>query len=231
MKRIFVPTSSGSDWKRLLAKPNLHWKQGYSAMSAAACWEDCEPFLPSEITSLLATADDPALSDLELLAAMPEWEVELPGGSRPSQTDVLAITSNSHGLVVLGVEAKVDEPFGPTLGEKRHAATPGQQHRLQFLEGELGCSTPLQDGIRYQLLHRTVSALITARQLHASTAVMIVHSFSPTSKWRADFDGFANALLARQLTPDLHELSRSSSPRLLIGWCRGAASFRSVKLP
>ena len=200
-------------------------------MSTAACWEDSAPRLPPEITSLLSAANDPMLSDLELLAAMPEWEVELPGGTRPSQTDVLAITRNNHGLVVLGVEAKVDEPFGPTLGEKRHAASPGQQQRIQFLEGELGCSSPLGDSIRYQLLHRTVSALITAREFHADTAAMIVHSFSPTSKWRSDFDSFANALPGHQLTPDLHELSRPNGPKLLVGWCKGAAGFRSVNLP
>jgi len=25
MKRIFTPTISGSDWQRLLGKPELHW--------------------------------------------------------------------------------------------------------------------------------------------------------------------------------------------------------------
>jgi len=36
VKRVFVPTKSGSDWQRLLGKPELHWKMGRSAMSAAA---------------------------------------------------------------------------------------------------------------------------------------------------------------------------------------------------
>jgi len=35
-----------------------------------------------------------------------------------------AITRNEHGLVILGVEAKVDEPFGPTLGKKKTEAPP-----------------------------------------------------------------------------------------------------------
>jgi hypothetical protein len=38
MKRVFVPTQSGSDWQRLLAKPKLHWKKGRSAMTTH--WEE-----------------------------------------------------------------------------------------------------------------------------------------------------------------------------------------------
>ena len=109
MKRIFVPTISGSDWQRLLGKPELHWKSGRSAMSAAACWEESEPRLPREISDALEASGDKSLTSLELLVAIPEWEVELPGGDRPSQTDILAITRNELGLVILGVEAKVDE--------------------------------------------------------------------------------------------------------------------------
>jgi len=81
-------------------------------MSAAACWEDANPKLPAEILQFLGESKDPDLADLELLIAVPEWEVDLPGGKRPSQTDVLALARNAKNLVVLGVEAKVDQPFG-----------------------------------------------------------------------------------------------------------------------
>ena len=137
MKRIFIPTKSGSDWQRLLGKPELHWKSGRSAMSAAACWEDNEPRLPAEISSVLEATGEQELTSLELLMAVPEWEVELPGGDRPSQTDVLAITRNEHGLVILCVEAKVDEPFGPTLGEKKMERSAGRFFYLpSSLRGE-----------------------------------------------------------------------------------------------
>ena len=128
--------------------------------------------------------------------AIPEWEVDLPGGTRPSQTDVLAITRNEFGLVILGVEAKVDETFGPTLGEKKVATSAGQFERISYLDLELGCATPLDDSIRYQLLHRTVSAILTARSFHADIAVMLVQSFSPNSRWREDFKAFAEAIRA-----------------------------------
>ena len=231
MKRIFVPTLSGTDWQQLLAKPKLHWKSGRSAMTAAACWEASTPQLPEEIIDVLAAAKDEAFSNLELLAAMPEWEVDLPGGDRPSQTDILALTRNDTGMVVLGVEAKVDEPFGPTLGEKRDGASPGQNERLAYLEEMLCCNKSFDDSIRYQLLHRTVSALLTAKAFHASVASMLFQSFSPASKWRGDFEAFAQAMSARPVTPDLYELELSSAPRLLIGWCCGAKEFLSVELP
>jgi hypothetical protein len=231
MKRIFIPTVSGSDWQRLLGKPELHWKSGRSAMSAAACWEDAEPRLPTEISAVLEASGEQVLASLEMLVAIPEWEVELPGGDRPSQTDILALTRNEHGLVILGVEAKVDEPFGPTLGEKQTDASKGQLERIAYLEKELGCTSSLEDSIRYQLLHRTVSAILTARAFYAGTAVMLVHSFSPTARWREDFEAFASAINGNPLTDDIYEIELNEGPRLMIGWCKGAEKFLSSELP
>ena len=231
MKRVFVPTKSGSDWQRLLGKPELHWRMGRSAMSAAACWEDANPKLPAEILQLLDESNDPALAGLELLIAIPEWEVDLPGGKRPSQTDVLALTRNTENLVVLGVEAKVDEPFGPTIAEKRADSSSGQSERRAYLEKELGANQPLSDNIRYQLLHRSVSALLTARAFHAPIAVMLVHSFSPVSAWRDDFAAFCSALSCTQLSDDLFEVPNIPGARLLLGWCKGNNHFLSVDLP
>ena len=231
MKRIFVPTQSGTDWQRLLGKPQLHWKVGRSAMSAAACWEDAHPNLPPEVLRILEESKDPQLVDLELLAAMPEWEVDLPGGKRPSQTDVLVLARNANNLAVLGVEAKVDETFGPTIGEKRAEPSTGQLERLAYLERELGCAKPLPDTIRYQLLHRSVSALLTARAFHAPVAVMLVHSFCQNSTWRNDFAAFCAELSCKQITADLFEVPGVTGQRLLLGWCKGNAHYLTVELP
>lgn len=231
MKRIFVPTKTDTDWQCLLGKPKLHWKKGRSAMSAAACWEENHPFLPSEITRVLEDGEDPALSELELLVAIPEWEVELLGGETASQTDILAITRNQSGLVILGVEAKVDEPFGPTLGEKKTGATQGQLDRIAYLEKELGRTEPFGNHIRYQLLHRTVSAILTARAFHAPVAVMLVHSFSPSSKWREDFEAFCQGLSCTPLSEDLRKVPNIEGQRLILGWCKGNEKYLGVELP
>lgn len=231
MKRIFVPTETGSDWQRLLGKAKLHWKKGRSAMSAAACWEENQPRLPSEIIQALECTKDKSFFNLELLVAIPEWKVDLPGGDTPSQTDILAITRNKFGLVILGVEAKVDEPFGPTLQEKKSDASKGQLRRISYLEQELGRTVPFGDRIRYQLLHRTVSAILTARAFHAPVAVMLVHSFSTVSKWRDDFETFCKELKCKQLSLDLYEVPNIDGPRLILGWCKGDEKYLGVELP
>jgi len=144
---------------------------------------------------------------------------------------ILAVIRNEIGLVVLDVEAKVDEPFGPTLGEKKADTSNGQLERIAYLEHELGCTSSFKDGIRYQLLHRTVSALLTARVFHACIAVMLVHSFCPKAKWREDFDAFAETVAGRPVTKDLYEIELGDTPRLIIGWCRGNERYLAVELP
>ena len=99
MKRIFVPTQGPCDWQRLLAKPSLHWKKSYSAMTTAACWENACSELPTEVEETLDTSGQSDLVGLKLLAAIPEWEVELPGGSRPFCSDVLVLARNDNGIV------------------------------------------------------------------------------------------------------------------------------------
>lgn len=200
-------------------------------MTAAACWEESQPNLPAEIIEVLQAPMDPALMELKLLLAIPEWEVELPGGETSSQTDILAIAHNSNGLAVLGVEAKVDEPFGPTLQEKKVGITDGKLRRIAFLESELGRKIPFPNHIRYQLLHRSVSALLTAREFHASVAVMLVHSFSKSSKWRDDFESFCSELESKKLSENLWEIFGITGPRLILGWCKGNSKYLEANLP
>jgi hypothetical protein len=230
MKRIVVPTESGADWKRLLAKPELHWKPGKSAMSAAACWEAAGDRFPGELSASLEASLDPDLANLKLLVAIPEWEVELPGGLTSSHTDVLALARNDRGVVAVAVEAKVDEEFGPTLGEKRVAPSEGQSARLKYLHEVLRLEGPLPDSIRYQLLHRTASAILTARLFHAHVAVMLVQSFSPVGRWREDFDVFCRAIDAVPTSDAVAEVQGHQAPRLFVGWCSGDQRFRAMDL-
>jgi hypothetical protein len=230
MKRIFVPTMGASDWQQLLAKPDLHWKPGRSAMSVAACWEEAATTLPPEIQGALNASGEPVLADLKLLFAVPEWEVVLPGGTTTSCTDVMALTSNALGLTAIAVEAKVDEPFGQRLGEKRREASSGQSERLDFLHTQLGMKTPLDDDVRYQLLHRAVSAIVTARVFHARTAVMLVQSFSQQAMWWEDFDRFGRALRAPPQKGVVARVPGVSKPELFLGWCTGEQRFRQADL-
>jgi len=96
MPNILIPASSPDDWKRFLADPEKHWRTGYSARSLAYCWQEADG-IPSEILSVLGQT--PALQGLKTILAIPEHQVPLPGGRRPSQHDVWALAETATGLV------------------------------------------------------------------------------------------------------------------------------------
>ncbi|GAV32256.1 MAG: hypothetical protein QMD76_03205 [Anaerosomatales bacterium] len=226
MKRIVAPTKGAKDWRRLLARPGLHWREGRSAMTLAQSWEAAHPSAPPEVERALQSSGDPLLMDLSLLLAIPEYQVDLPGGQRPSQTDVLALMRGRQGVVAVAVEGKVDEPFGPTVGEKRSERSAGVDERLEWLIGFLGLGE-CPDAIRYQLLHRTASALLIAQQFDAKAAVMLVHSFSPSGLWFDDFSAFAALLGADAAVGTVSRVEREDGVPLFIGWCRGDERFRT----
>ncbi len=224
MKHIYIPTTSPEDWRKLLASPEKHWRRGYSARELAERWEGAAGF-PPEVQHLFARSGIPALQKLELLLAIPEYQVPLPGGSRPSQNDLFALarTDDDH-LVVLMVEGKVNESFGPTLGDWLRDASSGKRKRLAFLCEQLGIPEQLPPDIRYQLLHRTVSALLTARKFTARYAVMLVHSFSQECRGLGDYQTFLGLFGAQGEANDLVVLSSRKGILLYAGWATGASS-------
>ncbi len=199
-------------------------------MTAAAAWEAAAGALPPEISRLLESSGDPLLLGQCLLVALPEWQVPLPGGVTTSNTDVLAVCRNDLGLCILGVEAKVLEDFGPLVGKKRAEGTSGQAERLAYLHSLLGVER-FDDSIRYQLLHRTASALLTAREFHATAAVMLVHAFDTPAAQRLDFEAFRAALNAREISPLIYQVASFEAPALYLAWCDGDPKFREVLLP
>lgn len=199
-------------------------------MSAAVSWEAAHDQLPPEIQACLESSGAAELRSLELLLAVPEWEVPLPGGETSSHTDVLAVARNEVGLVAVAVEAKVDEEFGPTLGEKRRGASAGQLSRLDYLHSVLNLRSPLPDDLRYQLLHRTASAILIARDFHAGTAVMVVQSFSPDSRRRDDYRAFASALGSPAISELPVKVPGDTQPGLFLAWCRSDHRHREVDL-
>ena len=129
-----------------------------------------------------------------------------PKGGRPSQNDIFVLGKFGNRLVSIAVEGKVNETLGPTVAEKRKDMSPGVKERLEFLIDLLQLKDKELDLVRYQLLHRTASALIEAdrfsatapgvalppasMQSCASNALMLVHSFSQEHKWFEDYAAF-----------------------------------------
>ena len=138
MSRIYVPTEGPEDWKRLLAKPELHWKTGHSAKALAYCWEENNEDFPKCVKRVFKASCIRLFEGAELLLALPEHEVPLPGGSRPSQNDVFVLAKGEGELISIAVEGKVSEPFGPTVDEWIKNDSSGKQQRLTFLLNLLG---------------------------------------------------------------------------------------------
>jgi hypothetical protein len=187
MAKILIPTTSAEDWKQFLSEPEKQWKSGYSARSLAYCWQDADG-IPSEV--ILVLEQVPSLKNLKTIFAIPEHKVPLPGGVRASQNDVWVLGETPSGLVSIAVEGKVSETFGPTVGEWLKNKTPGKEKRLKFLCGELGLDYPPPSKVRYQLLHRTVSAILETKRFRSNEAVMVVHTFSKTNEWFEDYQYF-----------------------------------------
>ena len=160
-----------------------------------------------------------------MLIAIPEHQVALPGGASPSQNDLWVLARCPDGLVSIAVEGKVAEPFGPTIKEWDYSSSAGREERLGFLCSLLNIPFPPPGDIRYQLLHRTASAILEAKRYFAKYAVMLVHSFSQSDQWLDDYERFVSLLGVPGSTNHLSEVDSQSGTRLFLGWVRGEKRY------
>lgn len=189
MGRILAFTSGPHDWKGLLADPGKQWKRGYSARTLAHSWEASSGF-PPEVAQPFAMSHEHLLAELTPILAVPEFKVCLPGGVRASQNDIFVLARSVAGAVVVMVEGKVNESFGPTVEAWRKDASAGKKTRLAFLERTIGLESSPPALVRYQLLHRGASAIIVGEQYRAAAAVLVIHSFSPKKAGWKDYQAF-----------------------------------------
>jgi hypothetical protein len=188
VNNIFIRSSDAQQWAPFLAEPVKHWRTGFSARTLAYSWQEAQGF-PTEVKNVLSSAV--AFHNIELLLGIPEHQVPLPGGTRPSQNDIWVLARADANLVSIAVEGKVGETFGPTVEDWLSEPTPGKSDRLAFLRIQLGLNVEIPGTIRYQLLHRTASAVIEASRFCAPHAIMLVHSFSQTHERFGDYAAFA----------------------------------------
>jgi len=222
--RILMSTEGPEDWQKLLARPEKHWRAGYSAWALAHCWEAAEE-LPPEIEKLFASSEMAELHDVKPLIAIPEYAVDLPGGVQPSMNDVFVLGRTPAGAVTIMVEGKVNESFGQVVKDWRSDSSPGKNERWSYLTGLLGVDPNKGDELRYQLFHRTASALIEAQRFRARDAVMIVHSFSAADAGSADYKAFAELLGVEAGIGEMAFVGENHGIRLHIGWARGDSKF------
>lgn len=219
MKRLCVPTCGVSDWRRLLADPEKQWVRAASAMELAVSWERAQSSdrgLPGEVAAALD--EIPSLHGAQLLIGFPEHKVALKGRGKASQNDVWALLKTGGGSISMAVEGKAGEPFASTIAEWSRDASDGKKDRLKYLCETLGAAVASDSPLRYQLFHRTASAIIEARRFGASQAVMLVQSFRDDPVSWSDFAAFSTLLGATPARGQVVEAKSCGSERLFVGW-------------
>ena len=91
---------------------------------------------------------------------------------------------------MIAVEGKVGESFNDPVSAWNDNS-PSKAHRLERLCASLRLQVDAVGDIRYQLLHRTVSAIYEAQRYRTERAIMLVHSFSAVDASFGDFQRFA----------------------------------------
>lgn len=158
------------------------WKAGRSAMELARAWVGGGSVaIPDEVDRLLQTS--PGFSDTTLEEGRPEEETKLDdfrGNTR--NADLLLIGKRNGQPILIAVEAKADESFGPTIGdyleEKEQVEGSNAPARIRQLSQAVFGVAPEEIGeLRYQLLHAAAATLIAANEHGAARALFLVHEF------------------------------------------------------
>jgi hypothetical protein len=229
ISKIFIPAMRPEDWKQFLAKEK-HWKPGYSAWAIAHCWQEHPDDFPQDVRRVFSASGLPMFQNILLLFAFPELKVSLPpAGRRPSQCDVFAVGKAHDEVVSIAVEGKVSERFQEPVCEWIKKDSQGKEERLDFLCEQLGLRADQVQKRGYQLLHRTVSAILMAKELGARNALMLVHSFSDKDEHFEDYGAFA-ALYGTEAHPGaLHFAKELNGVNLYLGWVRGDKRYLTME--
>jgi hypothetical protein len=223
MNRLFIPTLGPTDWRRLLADPSTQWERSKSALEMAVCWEsarDSDSGIPPEVAAALDTA--PHLRGAQLLIGLPEHKVPFEGGGHPSQNDLWALLRVGRELVSMAVEAKAGEKLDDIVKDwlPKDGDRSRKPERLLALKRRLAIPDVDVSYLRYQLLHRTASALKEAERFGASMAVMLVHSFNRAAdeeSWR-DMLRFGEVMGVLVKDGSLVQSPHPTGVPLFLGW-------------
>jgi hypothetical protein len=227
MGKIYVPVNEPEDWKAL--QPDKHWRTGYSAKTLAYCWQEASGF-PRCVKRVFRSSGISLFRNLKLLLAFPEYKVSLPPrGGRPSQNDIFVLAKGNSQLVSIAVEGKVEEPFGDYVPDWKLQEGKGKDARIKFLCNKLQIDENKIDHIRYQLIHRTASAIIEAEKFNTENALMLVHSFCRTDKWEEGFEDYKKFLglyRIQDVVPDsIVYAGDINGIDLYFGWVRGEEEY------
>jgi hypothetical protein len=215
ISRLHLPLIEPEDVVRHLGHQERHWKAGRSAHALTHVWAK-ENGLPRSIRSILQA--HPAFGSAELIDGFLERQVDLGSAGRPSQTDLLAVIGLEKRIAIVAIEGKAGEPFGDLVSSWLDGSDT-KNKRLEVLCKTLRLSVQQALPLRYQLLHRTASAIYEAKRYRTDLAGMIVHNFAAEQSGYLDFCAFAQALGAKESKAGvLHGPFTGDGISVYLGW-------------
>jgi hypothetical protein len=223
--RLHLPLIEPEDVVRHLGHRELHWKAGRSAHALTNLWSKANG-LPKSIRSILQS--HPTFRSAELIDGFLERQVDLGSAGRPSQTDLLAVIGLEARIAIVAIEGKAGESFGD-LVSKWLDGSDTKNRRLEALCTTLGLSVEQARPLRYQLLHRTASAIYEAKRYRTDLAGMLVHNFASEQSGYLDFCSLAQALGAKESEAGvLCGPFASDGVSLYLGWVDDIAPVDAV---
>lgn len=219
---FYLSTTKPEDWRTKLAKPETQWRDGFSAKELADAWQGANGF-PSIIKNNLLNSSL-VKNDIKFIQGIPEYKVDLPGGKRASQTDLFVLARFDDENVVIMVEGKHSESFGELISKWKISnstnkiMSTGKEERLAFLLKYLNITEDGIDNLRYQLFHRTVSAMLAAERYGTKKAIMMVHTFSANNESYDDFEAFAKKLGFIPMKQGFTKYKKIGNINLSLGW-------------
>ena len=150
-----------------------HWKDGRSAKSLAQFMTD-----KNQVKKLEDILVELEYNTKGVISCTPEANTVLPCKGNGRNHDLLMIGED----FVVGIEAKVSEPFGEEISTELIEASDNKKNRIDTLANKLfGCKiNEVKDGLelRYQLLTGVYGTLREAENNQKSKAVFLVVVFT-----------------------------------------------------
>lgn len=171
-------------WEKAVGKGK--YKKHKSAYELSKAWTATASF-PDSVKKAFTDSKVPALRGIRIIECIAEKATLLDTKAHPSMNDLMIYCNSKEGPLVITVEGKVCESFGPVVSkwksDKSSAeSSASRDRRLKYLASILELAKEIPNDLNYQLLHRTASAIIEARLAGASTAVVLVHAFGKSSE-------------------------------------------------
>jgi hypothetical protein len=220
-------------WKSITRN---HENENRSAYLVGQRWLGSSGDFPPAIKSLMMAS----MRSLRPAFSVAEHITVLDTLTAPSRTDLMIYCRDGRsGKAVIALEGKVTETFDERIvywirdqRESRSARSrqdllrleinEGKQRRLKWLCNHLDVSLDDQSVIRYQLLHRTVDALLEAKHIGAHLAIMLVQAFAECPDNWNDYAEFAGQMGFTSIAPnsisEAKVLSAFPGISLHLGW-------------